>query len=81
MGLQVVLAVVLFLAICNEEVFAIIHFTDSIVSEISREDTVEVESFPSFLWFVRRHCSNPYGHTDGLVMFIWYSDASDGQTS
>ena len=30
---------------------------------------------------VRRHCSNPYGHMDGLIMFACYSDASDGQSS
>ena len=30
---------------------------------------------------VRRCCSNPYKHTDRLIMFICYSDASNGQTS
>ena len=30
---------------------------------------------------VRRRCSNPGGHTDGLVMFACSSDASDGQSS
>ena len=30
---------------------------------------------------VRRHRSNPYGHTDRLVMFVCSGDTSDGQSS
>ena len=33
------------------------------------------------VFHARRCCSNPYRHIDGLMMFVWYSDASDGQTS